>query len=83
VAEVFLSERARRDLVRLVRRYLSAVEAGIDRLGREPVAGKRLHGDLEGLRSLRIGSYRIVYTFDPRRGRVDIAWIRHRREAYR
>ncbi len=83
MAEVFLSERARQELSRLTRRYFTAVEAGIDRLGREPPAGKALRGDLEGLRSLRIGSYRIVYAFHARRGRVDIAWIRHRREAYR
>lgn len=83
MAEVLLSERARRDLLRLARPYIGAVEAGVDRLSREPVAGKPLRGDLEGVRSLRIGSYRIVYTFDARRAKVEIVWIRHRKEAYR
>ncbi|HZP95657.1 MAG TPA: type II toxin-antitoxin system RelE/ParE family toxin [Candidatus Limnocylindria bacterium] len=81
--EVLLSERARRELLRLARPYLAAVEAGIDRLAQDPLEGKGLRGDLGGLRSLRIGSYRIVYAFDARRGRVEIVWIRHRREAYR
>ena len=83
MADVILSERARRDLLRLARRYLGPVEAAIDRLGEDPLAGKILHGDLEGLRSLRIGSYRVVYLFDQRLKKVEIVWIQHRKEAYR
>ncbi len=52
-------------------------------MGEDPLAGKILHGDLEGLRSLRIGSYRVVYLFDQRLKKVEIVWIRHRKEAYR
>lgn len=81
--DVFLSERARRDLTRLARKYMDAVIAGIDALANEPLSGKPLRGDVEGFRSLRIGSYRIVYTFDERRGRIDVRWVRHRKEAYR
>lgn len=83
MAGVFLSERARRDLSRLARAYAAAIEAAIDDLAADPLEGKALRGDLEGLRSRRVGSYRIVYEFDARRGRVVIVWIRHRSEAYR
>jgi len=63
--------------------YLAAAAAALRKLGSVPLGGKPLTGDLAGLRSLRVGMYRIVYRFDPRTGVVDVIWIRHRREAYR
>ncbi|OLC53741.1 MAG: hypothetical protein AUH85_13505 [Chloroflexi bacterium 13_1_40CM_4_68_4] len=60
-----------------------AVAAGVDRLAQAPLDGKPLRGDLSGFRSLRIGSYRLVYTFDRRRNTIEVVWLRHRREAYR
>lgn len=44
---------------------------------------KALTGPLEDEFSFRVGSYRIIYSFDPT---VDVVWletVRHRREVYR
>jgi mRNA interferase RelE/StbE len=83
VAEVRVSRQAAKELERLPKPYLAAAAAALRSLSPEPLAGKPLAGDLTGLRSLRVGMYRIVYRFDPRTGVVDVVWIRHRREVYR
>ena len=83
MAEVRVSRQAAKDLERLPKAYIAAAAAALRTLGPAPLAGKSLGGDLAGLRSLRVGMYRIVYRFDPRPGVVDVVWIRHRREVYR
>lgn len=83
MAEVLLSERAKKDLARLPSRYAAAVGAAIDELAREPLSGKPLKGQYQRLRSQRVGAYRLVYEFDAPKGVVRIVWIRHRDAAYR
>jgi mRNA interferase RelE/StbE len=82
VARVVLARRARQDLLDLDWPVIDAVEDALGQLEREPLAGHTLRGRLRGLRSLRVGSYRIVYqVIDDRTVRV--AAIRHRGSAYR
>ena len=83
MAEVRVSRQAAKDLERLPKVYLAAAASALRDLGPAPLAGKPLAGDLTGLRSRRVGMYRIVYRFDPRSGVVEVVWIRHRREVYR
>jgi mRNA-degrading endonuclease RelE of RelBE toxin-antitoxin system len=67
VSEVRLSSNARRSYERLARsdrRLFVRVDRALDRLAREPDAGKPLQGPLAGRRSLRVGSSRIIYRFD-------------------
>jgi mRNA-degrading endonuclease RelE of RelBE toxin-antitoxin system len=37
------------------------VRAALDVIRDDPAAGKELHDDLDGLRSFRVGNFRIVY----------------------
>ena len=83
MVRVRISARAERDLKRIEKPYLAAVAEALRRLADTPLAGKALEGDLQGLRSLRVGMYRVVYRFDPRTQVADVAWIRHWREVYR
>jgi mRNA interferase RelE/StbE len=83
LADVRVSRQAAKDLERLPKAYLAAAAAALRALGPAPLDGKPLAGDLTGLRSLRVGMYRIVYRFDPQSKAVDVIWIRHRREVYR
>jgi mRNA interferase RelE/StbE len=43
------------------------VRAALDRLAADTGAGKALQGDLEGLRSLRIARFRVIYRVPSRR----------------
>lgn len=59
-----------------------AVEEALALLQREPDAGHPLRGRLNGLRSLRVGSYRIIYQLAENEQTVRVAAIRHRSIAY-
>lgn len=83
MARVLLSREARLQLARLPRQYATAVDAAILSLTDDPRAGKVLRGRLRGVRSLRVGVYRIIYRFEAKEKAVVVASIRHRSEAYR
>ena len=83
MAHLVLARRARGELLNLNR---PLVDAGVDALGlleREPLAGHELRGRLRGLRSLRVGTYRVIYQLADGEKTVRVAAIRHRSVAYR
>ena len=43
------------------------VRAALDVISADPLAGKELRDNLAGLRSFRLGRFRIIYRFGPRR----------------
>jgi mRNA interferase RelE/StbE len=86
VFRIELSRQAGKDLEKVFRadrklyqRFLNA----FDVIARDPAQGKPLHGELQGLRSYRLGSYRILY--EVRRGELLVVVIDlgHRREIYK
>jgi mRNA interferase RelE/StbE len=81
VARVVLARRARLELLTLDWPLIDAIEDALGLLGRDPHAGYPLRGRLRGLRSLRVGSYRIIYQHHNDRT-VRVAAIRHRSIAY-
>lgn len=83
MARVVLARRARLDLLALDWPLIGAVEEALALLEREPLAGYELRGRLKGLRSLRVGSYRVVYQLAESEQLVRVAAIRHRAIAYR
>jgi mRNA interferase RelE/StbE len=83
MARVVLARRARRELLGLDWRLTDAVTEALALLEREPEAGHALRGRLRGLRSFRVGAYRIVYQLTDDGQTVRVAAIRHRAIAYR
>lgn len=83
MAQVVLARRARHDLLTRDWPLIDAVEAVLGPLVRDPAAGHELRGRLRGLRSLRVGSYRVVYQLTESDRTVHVAAIRHRTIAYR
>jgi mRNA interferase RelE/StbE len=81
VAKVVLARRARQELLDLNWPLIDAVEDALGLLERDPSIGHALRGRLLGLRSLRVGTYRIIYQLADNDQRV--AAIRHRSIAYR
>ena len=57
------------------------VRAALDRLARDVEAGKSLQGDLQGLRSLRVGRFRVIYRAPARRV-IEIVTIGPRDRVY-
>jgi mRNA interferase RelE/StbE len=83
VARVVVARRVRRELVELNWPLIDAVEDALGLLEREPLAGHALRGRLQGLRSLRVGTYRVIYQLADAEQTVRVTAIRHRSIAYR
>lgn len=83
MARLVLASRARLELLELDWPLIDAIEDALGLLEREPNAGHALRGKLRGLRSLRVGSYRILYQLIDAEQTVRVATIRHRSIAYR
>jgi mRNA interferase RelE/StbE len=83
VAKVVLARHARQQLLDLDWPLIDAVEEALGLLERDPHAGHALRGRLNGLRSLRVGTYRIIYQLADNDQTVRVAAIRHRSIAYR
>ena len=83
--KTFLRIRVPDDVARMLGRLHPQVKrkvrAGLDLLSEDPNAGKTLQGDLAGLRSLRVGQFRIVYRSASRRI-IDIVTIGPRKSVY-
>lgn len=57
------------------------VGAGLDLIRADPASGKALHDELAGLRSLRVGRFRIIYRVAARRV-IELIAIGPRRTIY-
>jgi mRNA interferase RelE/StbE len=83
VAKVVLARGTRQQLFDLDWPRIDAVEDALGVLERDPYIGHALRGRLHGLRSLRVGTYRIIYQLADDEQTVRVAAIRHRSIAYR
>lgn len=78
-----LARRARGELLELDWPLIDAIQDALGLLERDPLAGHALRGRLRGLRSLRVGSYRIIYQLAEGDQTARVVAIRHRSIAYR
>lgn len=75
---------AGRDMARLPLRIVDAVIAYTERLADAPERRSHpLQGELEGLRSARVGDYRILFRHDPTERVIYIRRVDHRAHVYR
>jgi mRNA interferase RelE/StbE len=83
LARVVLARRAQAEVLQLEWPLGEAVADALGTLERDPEAGHELRGRLRGLRSLRVGSYRVIYQLVDNGQTVRVAAVRHRAVAYR
>lgn len=83
MARVVLARSARLELLHLDWALVNAIENAFGLLECKPTAGHPLRGRLRGLRSLRLGSYRIVYQLASEDRPVRVVAICHHAIAYR
>lgn len=70
-----------RDLKNLDMQEAGRVVARLEReLGKDPDSGERLKGRFSGLRRLRVGDYRVIYTRTV--NGVLVLLVSHRKDAY-
>ena len=78
-----IKESAARELRRVSGSDRTRLVLAIDRLAETPYLGAALKGDLQGLRRLRVGDYRVLYEVRDDELVVLVVRVAHRREAYR
>jgi mRNA interferase RelE/StbE len=58
------------------------VRAAVDHLLKAPLEGHSLHDELAGLRSFRVGKYRIIYRINDKELALDVLLVGPRRDIY-
>lgn len=81
MAKVVLARSARNTLADLDYLLADAVLDALGELERNPETGHALRGRLAGLRSYRVGAYRIIYQLHDA-STVGVVAFRHRGQAY-
>jgi len=73
---------ALKELEAIPRNYQAKIVEAIEALQCDPLAGKALVGEFSMLRRLRVGTYRIAYSFENDEVIILILKIGHRRDFY-
>lgn len=81
--QVFLAREAQKQYKSLDRPEQKKVDKKISLLGQDPLAGKKLTGKFEGLRSAKAWPYRVIYQIKESVGEIWIVSILHRQGVYR
>lgn len=78
---VRISRRAEKVLEALDARSQEHLKTALRELSTSPLLGKKLKGEFEGLRSYRLGTFRIIYRFSELA--VEVVFLDHRKDVYR
>ncbi|MDH5564101.1 MAG: type II toxin-antitoxin system RelE/ParE family toxin [Nitrospirota bacterium] len=71
-----------RQLTRADRRLADRILTKLETLAEHPYQGKSLVGQHAGRRSLRVGTYRLIYRIDESTRRIILLTAKHRRHVY-
>lgn len=81
--QLIINKSARKKLHRLPLNVHKQIVRALTRIEENPILGSKLHGELKDFYKLRVGDYRIVYTFESETKIVTIVKIEHRQGVYR
>ena len=81
--KVEYSHTARKQIKILSKEIKIKILKTIEKLKNDPYAGKKLKGEFEGLRSLKVWPYRIIYRFLPQEKLLFINLVQHRQRVYK
>jgi mRNA-degrading endonuclease RelE of RelBE toxin-antitoxin system len=79
-SKLILSKKAIKQLDGLDKPVRIRIFRELQILESDPLAGKSLTGDLQGVRSFRVGKYRVIYELSDYN--ITIATIKHRKKVY-
>ena len=81
--KLILSKRAQKQFSKLQKLEQKKIAKKLLSLQANPYIGKKLSGELEGSRSLRVWPYRIIYDLNQIAESIEINEIIHRQGAYK
>jgi mRNA-degrading endonuclease RelE of RelBE toxin-antitoxin system len=82
VFELVFTETAQRQYEQLNPRLKKQVDRGLERIAANPRGGKALGGNLKGIWSERVATFRILYKIFDERIEVLVLVIEHRKSVY-
>ena len=82
MTKLFLTNTFQKKFRKVPKNIQARIEEALEVISRDPFAGKKLIGDLEGEYSYRIGKYRIIYFIDMDEN-IWIETVRHRKDVYK
>ena len=80
---VLLEKTASKNLLKLPLNVHQRIINALDVIKSNPMIGIKLHGELSGYYKLRVGDYRIVYSFNIKESAVIVVKIEHRQGVYK
>ncbi|MBI1869349.1 type II toxin-antitoxin system RelE/ParE family toxin [Candidatus Gottesmanbacteria bacterium] len=78
-----VSKRVKKKIIQLPPSVKKRLPLILLEIKQNPIFGAKLHGDLEDFYKIRIGDYRIIYTFDVKSSTVEVLRIEHRQGVYK
>lgn len=81
--KVEYSRTAKKQIKKLPKNKQIKVLTTIGKLKNDPYAGKKLKGEFEKLRSLKVWPYRIIYRYLPQEKLLFINIVSHRQKTYK
>ena len=82
VYSIFFTEQAKKQYDALDSRLRRQVDKGLSRIGADPEKGKPLRGELRGIWSERVATFRILYKIYRDTIHVVVLVVEHRRKVY-
>lgn len=80
---VIFEPSAHKKLDTLPKKYQEKIKKVLESLQESPYAGKKLAGELEGLYSVRVWPYRIIYTIIKKELVILVVDVAHRKDVYK
>ena len=80
---IILEKRAKKELNNIPEKDQIKIIRVLDTISREPFAGKKLGGELQGKYAVRAWPYRIIYEIRKRELYVSVVHIGHRQGVYK
>lgn len=81
--DIIIAKDAQRQYKRLPKSEQLKIKKKLAALSGDPSSGKKLEGKLKGRRVIRTWPYRIIYSINKDKRRVEVSDILHRQGAYK
>ena len=82
VYKVFFTSKAKKQYQKLGIRLQGQVDKAIERISKDPESGKPLRGELKGIWSERVATFRVLYKINKKEIEIIILIIEHRKSVY-
>lgn len=82
VFQIVFTDIARKQYGALSSRLRRQVDKGLDRIAKQPYSGKPLRGQLRGIWSERVSTFRVLYKIKNEEIEVLVLTIEHRKSVY-